>query len=294
MTYGILKFPNVAHGEFFTIGAFATYIISAGNQAFLDQSIVIGTLASGFIGVVSYVLIYRTLAKRGAGLVPLTVASIGWSLVLRYIINFYYTGVFLYNFTVPSKPALGGIINVSPLRLEIIIVALAGAIAFHSLLSYTKLGKAIRGTANNITLASASGINTEIVIIIVWFIGSAMAGLAGAFFGIDNALTSDMGFNIIIIGFAVVILGGIGSFYGSVLSSFVLAFAGDAAILLIFYFDSLSPLRIGSFVLTYDINASYSFVVAFLILALALIFLPGGLGSLNLSGIRNFFGRIIR
>jgi branched-subunit amino acid ABC-type transport system permease component len=285
MTYGILKFPNVAHGEFFTIGAFTTYIVSAGNKPFITQSIALGSLVSGLIGVTSYLLIYRTLAKRGAGLISLTVASIGWSLTLRYIINFYYTGIFLYNFTILSNPVLGGLLRITPLRLGIIITALALALAFHSLLSYTKLGKAIRGTANNPILASASGINTEVIILVVWFIGSAMAGLAGSLEGIDAGLTSDMGFQIIIVAFAVVVLGGIGSFYGSILSSFALAFARNGAILAIFALNNLSPLRLGPYLLTYDINSDYSFVVAFLALALTLIFLPEGLGSLKLSKI---------
>ncbi len=287
MTYGILKFPNVSHGEFFTIGAFTTYIFSAGNKVFLSQSIIIGALVGGTIGVISYVLVFRTLVKRGAGLISLTVASIGWSLFLRYVVNFYYSGTFLYNFHYLSYPVLGGVIRVTDIWLVVISAAILLATAFHLLLSYTKLGKAIRATANNPTLASSSGINTEVIVVIVWFIGSAMAGLAGSLQGIYTSLTSTMGFEIIITAFAVVILGGIGSFYGSVISSYILSFATNGTILLIFDLNRLPPIRLGSLTWTFSINPDYAFIVAFLVLALTLIFLPEGIGSIKFGSIVN-------
>jgi branched-subunit amino acid ABC-type transport system permease component len=103
---------------------------------------------------------------------------------------------------------------------------------FHMLLQYTKIGKAMRATSTNRDLARACGIDTERVTAVVWFIGSAFAGLGGSLVAWDTQLDPYLGFVYVIPVFCVVLIGGVGSVYGAILAallvglsqSFVLAF----------------------------------------------------------------------
>src|SRR5690606_32887043 len=103
-----------------------------------------------------------------------------------------------------------------------IAAAFLAMVGFHLLLSRTRLGIAIRATADDPALVQASGLNSERVIRIVWFIGSGFAALGGILTGLNTQLKPDMGFGLTVEVFSAAILGGIGSPYGAMLGSVVI------------------------------------------------------------------------
>ncbi|WP_049757156.1 branched-chain amino acid ABC transporter permease [Ammonifex degensii] len=121
---------------------------------------------------------------------------------------------------------------------------------------------AIRAIATNPDLARVSGINLERVILFTWFLGAALAGVAGVFRAADTQLYPMMGWDILLPVFAAVVLGGIGSFYGLIIASYLLGLAENLGVV---------------FLQAVGLSTEYRMAIAFLVLILVLIFRPRGL-----------------
>ncbi len=270
LTYGLLKFPNVAHAEFFTFGAYMAITFGEFWKLGFALGAVGGFFASGLLGLAAYVTIFRPLTRRGASLIHMTVASVGLGLALRFSIQQVWGRQIILFKEEFGKFDIGPV-RLTDLWVTIIIAAIVLGIGFHLLLSRTKLGKAIRATADNPVLAMASGINTEKILVIVWFLGSGLAGVGGVFKGADARIAPIMGFEVIITAFAVVILGGIGSFYGTVVASYILGFAENLGVVALFYLD---------------LTIEYRTAVSFIILVAVILLKPEGLAQIQLRAIK--------
>ena len=156
-------------------------------------------------------------------------------------------------------------------------MTIACIVAFHLLLTRTRLGTAIRATSDNDVLAEASGIETSRIIALVWFIGSALGGLGGIMLAADTQLSPTMGTGILIPVFAAAILGGLGSPYGAIAGAVVVAFAENIALSI-----NWAPIvhDIGMTHLAYlSIPTGYGKAAPFLLLVFILIFRPRGIFS---------------
>src|SRR5690606_31540643 len=99
------------------------------------------------------------------------------------------------------------------------------------MLQRTRIGKAMRAVNDNVDLSAASGINVERVILVVWLLGGALAGLGGVLFGVTQAVYPDMGFQLLLLMFAAVILGGLGSAYGAMVGALVIGLVSQLSTL---------------------------------------------------------------
>ncbi len=290
MTYSILRFANFAHGELLTVGAFGgwtvAYLIGGigaaglGSRLLLDAdggaqagalgmsilgsplAIVIGVVAAAVITILIALAIDRVVYKklRDAGGITLLIASVGIALALRYIIAIVYTqdtrGLVA---AAPFwEPAWLPVDRVNLHELTLVVSALVLIVGVHLLLQYTKLGKSMRAMSDNRDLAMVTGISTERVITATWVIGSGLAGVAGYLIVLDRSqITINLGWFLLLLVFAAVILGGIGSIYGALAGSLVIGIT-----------INLSLVWIPS-----DLNE----VAAFTIMILVLILKPDGL-----------------
>jgi branched-subunit amino acid ABC-type transport system permease component len=272
LTYGLSGFPNFAYAEYIALGAFTGYYVSDGLGLAMPVAFVVSFLFVGLIGFLCYRGIFQPLSKRGATLIHLMVASIALGLILRHLIPV--IGDFI--------PALGwkwapsyftarwdafdfGPLRVTGLWLWTILLAISLAITMHLVLIKTRVGKAIRATANNPELALASGISIYRITWITWFLGAGFAAVAGIFRAADTQIWPMTGWEMILPIFAVVILGGIGNFYGAIAAAFIIGFAEN----------------IGVVVLTsLGISTSYRIGIAFIILIITLLIKPQGLAML--------------
>jgi branched-chain amino acid transport system permease protein len=294
MVYGVLEFINFAHGELFmvggVVGAYIGYFLTqsgliTGINPFLFVLLVVlaGMVVSGVLAVTIERVAYRPL--RGAPrLVPL-ISAIGVSLVLQDTARLFMTNVpagdplgfnARYNtpdfgkplqlFTMPLGERQVPII-ISPKALIFISVATIMLIGLNYLVNATKLGKAIRATAQDMPTASLMGINVNRIISLTFLIGGALGGAAGALFGLNvGAVNPYMGLIPGLKAFTAAVLGGIGNITGAMVGGVVLGFleAFVAAYLGLFTGGAIS-------------GAAYSDIVAFSILILILIFRPSGL-----------------
>jgi len=258
LTYSILNFANFAHGDYLTSGAFSgmavSYLIAGkfGSEANIGALLLVGTGGSVFggalgVGVVTApaavlagavvagvatigltLLVDRYVFKpiRDRSGITLLITSIGVAFVLRYLILFVFGGS--KRGVTAQQPSLsvgvpGGAIEIGTHDVALFIVAGALMAGIHLLLQNTKLGKAMRAMSDNEDLARVTGIPTERVVRYTWILGGGLTGVAGYMFVLwKGTLGFFDGWLLLLLVFAAVILGGIGSIYGAITGGLVI------------------------------------------------------------------------
>lgn len=224
LIYGTTGLVNFAHGELVTIGAMAAWFINVSGGLPLIVSTIAAIAVGAAAGALNDTLLWRPLRSRSTGLVAMLVVSIGLSLTLRYILLIIFGGRSApYNdFAGQSaKPYLGGLVAITDKDLSSIVLSVIVLLGVALLLQRTKIGKAMRAVADNRDLASSSGINVDRVIQFVWMLGGALAALGGVLYGLSDQVQWDMGFRLLLLMFAGITLGGLGSAYGALMGSLI-------------------------------------------------------------------------
>ncbi len=255
LSYGVTRFINFAYGELLTLGAYFTVLFVSLGMG-LPLAIIASIIAVGILGVILAKIFFDPLMSRG--FMALLVTSIGLAFMLHYLVQMA-AGSNPIRFPLPlMRPWTLGALYVPKVPVLVIIVALAAMLAVHLMLRFTLIGKMMRATSDNPTLARVSGIWTGRVLSITWFVSSAIAALGGVLLGMTQVvLLPSMGWSFLLVIFAAVLLGGIGSPYGAMLGALVVGLS----------------LAFG----TAYVAANYSFAFAFVILVLVLLFKPRGL-----------------
>jgi branched-chain amino acid transport system permease protein len=151
------------------------------------------------------------------------IVSIGLSIFLRNVFQ-YFAGGQNHNYSQYSavQPWEIGPILLTPKDAIVAALAAAVLVAVSLLLQYTRIGKATRAVADNPALAASSGINVERVISVVWTGGAALAGLSGVLLGLTQGFDYQIGFKILLLVFSAVVLGGLGTIWGSMVGAFII------------------------------------------------------------------------
>ncbi len=233
LVFGTTGLINFAHGELVTIGALAAYFFSTSP---FHLPLILATVLAIIIGVLVGGIVerglWRPMRKRGAGLIQMFIISIGLSLLLRHtILVLFGSRRSQYSqYTVQQAMDIGPI-TITPRDLVVTGLSVLVLFGVAFMLQRTRIGKATRAVADNKDLAEASGIDVNGVIMIVWMIGGGLAALGGVFYGLTQAVYWDMGFNLLLMMFAGVILGGLGSAYGAMVGSFVVGLVAQLSTL---------------------------------------------------------------
>ena len=204
-------------------------------------------------------LIYRRLRDRAASTAILMMASLGVAIAIRGLVQLIWSGE-TQHYPRESRQVyhLPMDVRIPPDGLFVAVLAVVLVSAVYVLLTYTKIGKAMRATSDNPTLALVSGINTRQVVRWTWGIGGALAAVAGVLLAVVQAqLLPIMGWKFLIPLFAAVILGGIGSPYGALIGALVVGVSMELS--------------------TQWINPSYKPAVAFAIMIGVLLARPRGI-----------------
>jgi len=151
------------------------------------------------------------------------VVSIGLSLLLRYLLQIIYGGFSNPYAEYQSQRAQSyGVFTLTNRALASIVIALVVLVLVALMLQKTKIGKAMRAVSDNRDLAASSGIDVNRVILIVWMMGGALAALGGVLLGLSDQVQWDMGFRLLLLMFAGVTLGGLGTAYGALVGSVII------------------------------------------------------------------------
>ena len=232
ITFGVMGVINMAHGEMVMLGAYTTFvvqdIIRGQNPALFDYSLVIATPLAFLVAGAAGVLIERTIIRflYGRPLETL-LATWGLSLILQQAVRTLF-GPTNKDVGNPSWMSgafdLGGI-TITYNRLWIICFTLAVFVALLGMLRFTRLGLEMRAVTQNRGMAAAMGIRTARIDALTFGLGSGIAGIAGvALSQIDN-VSPNLGQGYIIDSFMVVVFGGVGNLWGTLVGAFTLGIA---------------------------------------------------------------------
>jgi branched-chain amino acid transport system permease protein len=286
LVYSIADFANFAHGDTMTIGAYAA-LVTFGAVGALGGSVlglpfgfffalVVGIAAAAVVAVATEKLIYEPLDIDSIGLL---ITSIGIAFVYRALIQIRFGSDFT-RFDIQALRPIDALVPYG-VRVTLHDVAIVGSatvlvVGLHVLLQYTDLGRKMRAMADNPDLARVSGIRTKRVKLWTWVIGAGLAGAGGVFLGLFNQLAPRMGFNLLLVIFAAVILGGIGSVYGAMAGGFLIGMINQLTPLLT-RIGELLPLVPDGFGI--PIGIEYANAIAFVIMVAVLLVRPNGIAG---------------
>jgi branched-subunit amino acid ABC-type transport system permease component len=222
LIFGTTGLTNFAHGELVTIGAVIAWYINVDGGVPLIPAAILAMIAGAAVGALNELGLWRPLRRRGTGLIAALVVSIGLSLALRYLILIIYGGRSNPYVDYQSQRAVDyGLFNLTNRALASIIISIIVLLLVAAMLQRTKIGKAMRAVADNRDLAASSGIDVNRVIMFVWMMGGCLAALGGVLLGLSDQVQWDMGFRLLLLMFAGVTLGGLGTAYGALVGSLV-------------------------------------------------------------------------
>ncbi len=257
LQFGVTDVLNLAYGAVMILGAFLAYLLNE-NGISVWLGLLVSMAACSVVSVLLNSVVYTPFQRRGASPVTMVIVSLGMTLIIEFGVAAVAGGVPV-SYAMGNGPtfAAGGL-TLTGVQLVIMALAVLAMTGVHALLRYTKLGKAMRATAANRTLARNCGIRTGRVITATWALTGALCGLAGTVFAIDagsfNATSTDV-FLVLIL--AAVFLGGPGQPYGAMLGALVIGLATEVSAVFI--------------------PADYKYVIAFAALLIMLGVRPNGL-----------------
>lgn len=235
LVFGTTKLSNFAHAEMITFGSLAALFFSAGLGLPILVAIVLAVLASGLAGLGLDAGLWRPLRRRGVGIVQLMIVSIGLALTLRYVYQFFIGGGTIQLEGAQSESfQLFGTLTLSTNDFWSMGISIIVIIALAFWLLYSKTGKATRAISDNADLAAASGIDVDRVVRIVWILASALAGLGGVLWAYFRpGIKWDMGEKILLLMFAAVVLGGLGTAFGALIGALIVGVMVETSALII-------------------------------------------------------------
>ncbi len=266
LIFGTTGLVNFAHGELITFGALAAFAIDqlpgdvslGGVNVTMVAGIITAIVLSTLFGWLQDKLLWAPLRRKGVGLIAAMIVSIGLSIFLRNIYQ-YFAGAASHNYTQWTSPAPWhlGSVDITPKEVGVILFSALVLVIVCSAIQFTRIGKATRAVSDNPALAASSGINVDRVISVVWSVGAGLAGLSGVLLGMTQGFDYQVGFKILLLVFAAVVLGGLGSVWGALLGSFVIGIFIEVS--------------------TLFVPAELKFVGALVVLIVVLLFRPQGL-----------------
>lgn len=222
LIFGTTGLVNFSHGEHVTWGAVVAWWINADLGMHLVPAAILAIGIGALTGAVVDRVLWKPLRNRGVSLVAMMIVSIGFSLAARSFIQLVFGGFFrpYEDYNVQQGFDIGPITTARK-DLWIIVIILVVIVAVASMLQYTRIGKGMRAVSDNPDLAASSGIDVDRVILFVWALGGGLAALGGILFGVQQQVQFEMGFRLLLLMFAGITLGGLGTAYGALVGSFV-------------------------------------------------------------------------
>ena len=259
LIFGTTGISNFAHAEMVTFGAVITLTFGVHLAFPIWVAIPIALVLTAVLGFAQDLVLWKPLRKKGLSVVQLMIVSIGLSLALRYIYQFFYGGG-TYQLPNPgsTKLQLLGPISLSITDMVSMSVSILVLVGVAYWLLKTKTGKATRAISDNPSLARASGIDVDRVVRLIWIFGSVLAGLSGVLWAYFRpGIKWDMGWQILLLVFAAVVLGGLGTAFGALVGSIIVGLLVEVS--------------------TLWVPSDIKYVSALTILIVVLLFKPQGL-----------------
>lgn len=269
LTFSVMKLPNFAHAEFITVGAYAALALSLAIDAHPIVILLAAALVGALVAAVSHRTVFKPLESQNLSLYTLILASFALGLIIRYGLFTLADSFNLFNLRIRIPLQIvfrDGFLIITNVFALVLPTSIVLVILLTLLLNRTALGREMRALANNAELARVIGIPVERVKSQCWLLVGALAGVAGALWGMYTSPSPLMGWLAILSAFAAAILGGLSSFAGTILGAYLVAFAENT--LMLFLNSSLG------------VDLALKPAIPFIIIILALLLRPQGFTQL--------------
>lgn len=263
LIYYPTKFFHIAHAVIITSAAYFTFLFVNQFTLPLPVSVMAAIGLATCIGLLCEILFYRVMRKREAPALAYLIASIGLYTVLQNCISLFFgddTKIIRTGEVTVGREIFGAYIT--DIQIITIVVSVVLFVAVNLFLQITSVGKSIRAVSSNPELCNIYGINSNKIILIAFGIGSALAAVAGILSAMDTNMTPTFGFNLLLYGVVVMIIGGVGSTRGLVAGALLVATAQHLS--------------------AYYIDTKWMDAVTYIILILFLIWKPLGFSGVRL------------
>lgn len=235
LIFGTTGVNNFAHGEMLTFGGVVFFLTTTVASLPMPVAAVITLAASAAFGWLHDAAIFKPLRRKRVGLVQVLIVTIGLSIALRFFFQFLIGGG-TYGLSVDRGPVIQiGPVSMTLSNLLTSVIAIVVLLGVGWFLTRTRVGKATRAVSDNAGLAAASGIDVDRVIRIVWVLAGLLTGLAGILYTyfIGANIKWDVGFTILLLLFAAVTLGGLGSAFGALVGAVIIGLVTELSTLFI-------------------------------------------------------------
>lgn len=260
LQFGITNVLNLAYGSMMTVAAFIAYLLTRASVG-IWLSLPLAAICAGVLSVWLNRWVYVPFARRGIGLFGMVIVTISVQLIIYYGLQAAFGTQFMsyQGVGLGTSHRVGGMVF-SQIQLVMIGIAVMSMLAVYALLSFTKLGKAMRATATNPALARSAGISTDRIVDLTWLISGTLCGASGVTLALDiQSFDFSLGQEVLVVIIAAAVLGGIGHPYGAMLGALTVGVSA-------------------SVVANYT-SAVYKEVTALIILVLVLLLRPQGIVS---------------
>ena len=277
LVFGVMGLINLAHGSLYMIGAFAAAAIASWTGSFW-LGLVASLMAAAIAGVIVEIVIIRRLYKRDH--LDQVLATFALILLFSEAMRWIF-GAFPLFLDVPK--ILSGTLSLplgieySKYRMMIIVVGILIAVGLFSLISKTRLGVRIRAGESDREMIAALGVDISKLYTLVFALGAALAGLAGAMVGAIQSVEVGMGEPVLILAFVVIVIGGIGSIKGALVGAILVGLTDTLGRFLL---PSFFKIFLNSSSAT-DIGSALSSMMIYILMAAVLIWKPSGLFGNN-------------
>ena len=265
LTFSVMRLPNFAHAEYVTAGAFAALIVSLAGAAhplvIMGSAFAVGAL----VALASHLLVFKPLEGRDVSLYTLILASFAVGLIIRYILFMLadYYNLFDTRIRIPLQIIYReGALILTNIFAWVAPTSIVLVILLTLLLNASPLGREMRALANSVSLERVKNYT--------WLLVGGLAGVAGALWGLQTAVSPLMGWVAILSVFAAAILGGLSSFSGAILGAYVVAFSENTVMLFLNF--------------NFGVDLAYKPAIPFFIIIVVLLIRPQGFTELFKRG----------
>ena len=270
VVFGVTGLVNFAHGELLAFGGIMAFWVERGYGPFPEMPLifaaVVAVVAAGALAGSLEIGVFGPVRRRKSGDIAAMIISIGLAFVLRYLyLIFFGSRPDTYiDYRLQSGFRVGPV-SLTPKAWATILIAGTVLLAVGWALRNTRIGTATRAVSVNKDLAESSGINVHRVVLTTWVVGGMLAGLSGVLFGLSERVAWNSGEDVLLLIFAAVVLGGLGTAYGAMLGGLVVGIVTQMS--------------------TYWFAADLKLMFALMVLVLILLFRP-----LGILGVKERFG----
>jgi len=273
LIFGVMGLINLAHGSLYMVGAFACAAVAAATGSFW-LGLVASLAAAAAAGALVEIIVIRKLYDRDH--LDQVLATFALILIFSEAIRWLFGPFPLY---LDMPPVLSGSITLPGgiqyqlYRLIIIGIGIAVAIGLYALITKTRIGMRIRAGASDREMMAALGVDIGRLYTIIFALGAALAGLAGALVGVNQSVQVGMGEPVLILAFVVIVIGGIGSLWGALIGAVLVGITDTMGRFLLPQIFTLfmEPSQATT------VGAALASMLIYIVMALILAFRPKGL-----------------